>query len=206
MKTFSLPAAAALCTALLLCMGGCAPAPAPLATPEPSGEDAPPVVTVREDIQVELAEGWMWKAESDTGIQWYQVEPGISTCFQLAVRETEEPPEEWVEQFLPDYRDYLLKTFVETPETEFCPFLEVLNPSETYAPGTDYLTAEGWGVSYSGSKNHFLVVLLPERQCALTIHTSSWSRDWDRMQEYAQWWVWPILNGLVLTAPATEKR
>ena len=65
-------------------------------------------------------------------------------------------------------------------------------------PGTDYLVAEGWGTSVNDYKNHFLLVLLPERDCAVVIQSSSGSLSWKNLEEYTDKWVWPLLGGFTV--------
>ena len=47
-------------------------------------------------------------------------------------------------------------------------------------------------------KNHFLLVLLPERDCAVVIHSSSGSLSWKNLEKYTDKWVWPLLGGFTV--------
>jgi hypothetical protein len=149
------------------------------------------------NLSVTLPRGWQ-KYSVDGETQWYKAQKGVSTCFRLAEYIGGSAGEDWYDDFLSDYRDFLLEDFIEKPKTSVGPFLEVYISSADRVPGTDYLVAEGWGTSVNDYKNHFLLVLLPERDCAVVIHSSSGSLSWKNLEEYAAKWVWPLLGGFTV--------
>lgn len=149
------------------------------------------------NLSVTLPRGWQ-KYSVDGETQWYKARKGVSTCFRLANYTGSSTGEDWYGDFLSDYRDCLLEDFVEKPKTSIGPFLGAYSSSAERVPGTDYLVAEGWGVSVNDYKNHFLLVLLPERDCAVVIQSSSGSLSWRELEEYADKWVWPLLNGFTV--------
>ena len=149
------------------------------------------------NLSVTLPRGWQ-KYSVDGETQWYKAQKGVSTCFRLAEYIGGSAGEDWYDDFLSDYRDFLLEDFIEKPKTSVGPFLEVYISSADRVPGTDYLVAEGWGTSVNDYKNHFLLVLLPERDCAVVIHSSSGSLSWKNLEKYTDKWVWPLLGGFTV--------
>lgn len=149
------------------------------------------------NVSVTLPRGWQ-KSSADGETQWYRAHKGVSTCFRLAEYIGGSEAEDWYGEFLSEYRSHLLSDFVEKPKTSIGPFLEAYVSSAERVPGTDFLVAEGWGVSVNNYKNHFLLVLLPARRCAVVIQSSSGSLSWSKMEEYAEKWVWPLLSGFTV--------
>ena len=152
-------------------------------------------------VTLELNGAWQEYGVSESGIQWYRIQEGASTCFHAyALRTPEEEglsPRVWAESYLTSQRDSLCKDFIAAPDPAFGPFLEQLRPAPA-GEGVDALWSEGMAKSSGGSWNHFLLVLLPEQGCMLMIHSSSWSMGPEELAEYAAAWVREIPGGLRL--------
>lgn len=173
----------------------------PEITQTPAGGPPPVVAEVSEAIRITLPQGWQEDSVTESGTQWYKVQSGVSTCFQLSTWPEELPDQEWNRLLLADYRDFLLDTYITQPQEALGPFLTGLSSSGDRVPGTDFQVAEGWGQSESGAKNHFLAVFLPRARSMVTIRSCSSRKDftWADLEAYADRCAWPLLSGLEVT-------
>lgn len=160
--------------------------------------DASPLITVEitENVRVTLPRGWAIYTLDDAGTQWYKAEKKVSTAFRLTRWPEELPEEEWCRELLADHRDYLLETFIKRPREAMGPFLEELRWAGELAPGTDFWIAEGWGTSNNNYKNHFLLVFFPRERCEAAIQSSSSGMSWEKLREYVEEWIYPLLSGI----------
>ena len=162
---------------------------------QPKPLDGPAVTQIELDRQIvlPLGEGWVFKDSGDGGIDWYTCRKGISTNFRLTdgteLWRENMTGRAWSERFLTSTRLYLLRTFLEAPVTKYGPFLESIQPLG------DLFVAQGYGRSNAGSLNHFFLILLPEQDSAVMIHSSTW--DWDiDLEDYAQTVIQPLAEAL----------
>ena len=153
-----------------------------------------------QQVTLELNGAWRAYGVSESGIQWYRIQEGASTCFHGYALSTPESEgvsrREWAEYYLASQRDYLREDFIGAPDPAFGPFLEELQTAPPTAGGVEYLWSEGMAKSTGGSWNHFLLVLMPEQGCMLMIHSSSWAMEPEELEAYAAAWVWSIPAGL----------
>lgn len=173
----------------------------PEVTETPASGPPPVVVEVSGDIRLTLPQGWREDGATENGTQWYRVQSGVSTCFQLSTWPEELPDQEWSRLLLADYRDFLLDTYITQTQEALGPFLAGLSSSGDRVPDTDFQVAEGWGQSESGAKNHFLVVFLPQVRSMVTIRSCSSQKSftWTELETYTAGCAWPLLSGLEVT-------
>ena len=172
----------------------------PKVTDTPAGGPPPVVAEVTAGVRFTLPQGWEEGAADQNGNQWYKVRDGVSTCFHIHRRELDLSQGVWRQAERIAFRDHLLETYVTQPRTDLGPFLQNLYSSAQKAPGTDFWVSEGWGASQSGAKNHFLLIVLPQRNALLDIQscTSSQEVSWGELETYVEEEIWPLLSALEL--------
>ena len=177
----------------------------PKVTKTPADTPPPPVVVeVREDIQITLPQGWSERGVNQEGTRWYKNRDNVSTAFRLTTWSndlSEDLWNQWNETILAGFRENLLDTYIAAPNPNMGEFLQTLQSSAEKVPGTNFQVSEGYGAATSGTKNHFLVVLLNQNNAMLVIQSCSRTDKltWSELGDYAEACIWPLLAQISIT-------
>ncbi len=148
------------------------------------------------DVQVALPVGWEERTDKH-GSPWYQGVPDIATQLVCADIPKNTSNEAWCWQALDDYRAFLFKTLITTPLEEPSPFLTRLETWER-SDGQALVISQGWGLSKSKRRNHFLLVLCPQAEKLIAIRSSSSKVSLEELEVYVEEWIFPLLDHLTV--------
>ena len=154
-------------------------------------------VELEERVQVNLPGEWTQKeGETDT---WYYSQKNAGLCIRLydlgTPQEVGWTEELWYEDVFVSIRAFLLETFLE-PGTE--DFFETWEPVRIPSGLSGRIT-QGQGKSKNGALNAFVAIAFPETGCLMTFQVSSWSMEWEELEEYTQQDILPLVSYIVFT-------
>ena len=154
-------------------------------------------VELEEMAQVNLPGEWTQKeGETDT---WYYSQKDAGLCirlYDLGAPESMGLMEElWYEKAFGSIRAFLLETFL-GPGTE--DFFEGWEPVRLPSGLSGRMT-QGQGKSTGGALDAFVVAAFPEKGCLVTFQVSSWSMEWEELEDYTQNDILPLVSYIAFT-------